>query len=137
MRLGISTITALAVGLSGNVFAAQTATQVSPSAINLSAPGVQEVTIHTLVDFGDCEAEVQLVDAAGTEFLFPNEELSLSADSLGHLVIGIDTWDVFRSTQDIAVGEAAFTIVGQCDGNAFEGMDEALITDNASEKKGR
>ena len=104
MKFGISTIAAFGIALGSNVFAAQTAIQVSPSAINLSAPGVQEVTIHTLVDVGVCQATVTLVDAAGTEFSFPNAELSFFDDSQGHLVIAIDTWDDFRTTEEEVAG---------------------------------
>lgn len=120
----VSSMVALSICCASSLFAGQTNTQVSPNVINLLAEGVLQVTIHTLVDHGDCTASVQFVDAEGRVFYFPMEELSLYPDNLDNLVIRIDSWDAFRWKAEIALGVATFTINGECDGVTFEDLND-------------
>jgi hypothetical protein len=122
----------MAAGFAGNVLAAQTETQVSPSAINLATSGL-EMTIHTEVPFsavvsGSVNAAFE--DAQGADFDLVVQ--STFADAQGHLVLKID-WEGFLEVhiKDVSTGVATFYIDGEVyiDGvpDPFQGMDTARI----------
>jgi hypothetical protein len=140
-----STIAALGVGLGSTAFAAETGIKVSPSSINLDAEGVTTVTIHTLANYAPpCEATVSVEEDASLPsymLTFVNDELSLFADNVGHLVARIETWSMRAASEGVVQSTAIFKISGECSGEGadeggFDGMDTARITENFSEKKG-
>lgn len=138
----VSTIAALGIGFTSYLFASATGIQVAPSAINLDAKGVSTVTIHTMLDAGDCAVSTVTLkvtpedveeDMIIPEYTFVDDpdpevdDLSFSTDSLGHIVVRISSWDDFRNTTDVPAGDATFTIEGYCGEEPFVGMDDAII----------
>lgn len=111
------------------ILAAQSSTQVSPSAINLAAFGL-EVTIHVEVPYSEiASVQASVIDSDEVYSSLPIE--TTSADSQGHLVIKID-WETFIQdpTNELSTGDALFRVWGvDTDGEPFEGEDAARIID--------
>ena len=128
-------IAAIGIGLTTNVFASASGTQVNPSTINLSAVGVTEIGIHTIVP-NYTPVSCVLVVAGGIDYIFDDENLTLGSDSVGHLVISLKNWETI--TDGISTGVAEFFVYqvsGCVVGDGIEdieiGSDEAKIVDNS------
>jgi hypothetical protein len=132
----VTTFLVLGIVFTSYLFAAAVGLKISPTAINLSADGVDVVTIHTLIPGNDdiCKnASVQLVDNAGSEFLFEGDDLDLQTDNQGHLVIRIEAWTDLLN-EDVAVGEAWFTPEVTCDGVKYDQLEIKATIINVGEQ---
>ena len=154
MRKSIAlAIAAIGIGLTTNVLASSAVSdggaKVNPSTINLSADGVTEVGIHTVLPKGTPVSCVHVVDATAPiantyDFYDDIGELTLGSDSVGHLVISLNNWEYKIVEPPISTGVATFEIYGVSDkpkksdcGDAalLLGSDDAKIVDNSGEKQ--
>jgi hypothetical protein len=156
----VSTIAALGIGFAGCLFAedervpqSETDVQVAPYEINLSAPGLDTVTMHTLLKKSNGCA-VSLVNLSVTpedggdelNHTFENiiaindpenpdddeylqKDLVFSTDSLGNIVVKIIGWDDLRNSGDVPVGTGVFKLDAECDEVDASGQDSAQIID--------
>ena len=111
----VRTLIILSVAFTANLFAASVGDKVSPSAINLTADGILEVTIHTTIEFDACrdaisnESSVLFIDDAGFQYNFPRDDLSIISDSQHYVVVKINTWTELLK-EDVVTGPAQFNV---------------------------